>query len=84
MEQVIMAGKACLWMAQRVPVMAELFSFTDVMIPRRQPSNTRAPSVQTQRSFFQKSETLAKTSEAFNAFFSVLYMRIYFSQIHHS
>jgi hypothetical protein len=53
MTQIIVEGKACLWMVQWVPVMAKLFSFNDLTSPREQSSITGAPSEQTQE-FFPK------------------------------
>jgi hypothetical protein len=60
MAQVIVAGKASLRMVQWVPVMTELFSFNDLMIPNGQSSITGAQSVQTHEVFCKENNFLSK------------------------
>jgi hypothetical protein len=83
----ILTTNACLWMTQRVPVIACFLSSTKAaMNPERQSSITRVPSVQTPSRFyikglffFKRSKTVARISEAFDAVLSAFENRIYSS-----
>lgn len=85
--QITLRANACLWMTQRVPVIACSLSFTKAAInPEREPSITGVPSVQTPSRFyieglffFKRSETVARISEAFDAILSAFENRIYSS-----